>query len=285
MVNDEKIKENSMKLYSYLICISCKGSSENQEKIFQQKNLMLSKIKLATGITDKTVKIYLYYLEKDNLIRYMGDIHHEYEGKDGEIYPYVLETDFDLKTSKGRTEYKKAIEKTAFKTWTDRAKNEKNGYYRVVKSTPYTPIPRETLIKLNEEFEATELEYKIYILCCRYRDICAEMGKEYKNLTFEDLRTVLDLKKHTDTNSAIRRALYFLRGIGLIEFIEGVFTNRKGAEIPCFRLKEVNYYIILNKEKIEETSLEAEEVRERLSELTINLEDTNGLAAERKLLS
>lgn len=74
-------------------------------------------------------------------------------------------------------------------------------------------------------FEASEQEVKLYLICCRYRDICCELQREYKTLTFEDLRNLLHLKSSTQVNSTLRKNLLFLKGIGLIDFTEGVYTN------------------------------------------------------------
>lgn len=246
----EIIRKNSMKLYSYLLCISGLANYPAHTRIFQHKNLSLTEIKRATGITDKTAKVYLYMLEEMGLVKYQGKIQQ----------PYLDERNFESHNT-----YKQALQKAAFETWTRRRKEEKNEYYRIPRPEPYTPIPEITLDKLNQVFEASEQEVKLYLICCRYRDICCELQREYKTLTFEDLRDLLHLKRSTQVNSTLRKNLLFLKGIGLIDFTEGVYTNQKGALIPCFTLKEVYYYVTYSIEKIEDQTLEAQEIIERIS--------------------
>lgn len=248
----ELIRKNSMKLYSYLLCISGLANYPANTRVFQHKNLSLAKIKQATGITDKTAKLYLYMLEDMKLVEYQGTIQQK----------WIDEADFT-----SHSDYKKAMEKAAFETWTRRRKEEKDQYYRIPRPEPYTPIPELTLDKLNTVFQATEQETKLYITCCRYRDICYEMGRSFKYLTFETLREILGLKQHHDTNSTIRKNLLFLKGIGLIDFQEGQFFNEKGAAVPCFKLTEVWYYVNYSAENIKETDTDAAEVIERLKKI------------------
>ena len=59
-----------MKFYTYLVCISGLATYPENTRMFRQKDLMLSKIKEATGITDKTAKLYLQILERDLDITY-----------------------------------------------------------------------------------------------------------------------------------------------------------------------------------------------------------------------
>ena len=57
-----QIRDNSMKLYSYLLCIAGKERYGN-DRIFQHKNLILTQIQRYTGLSPKTIKLYLYELE------------------------------------------------------------------------------------------------------------------------------------------------------------------------------------------------------------------------------
>jgi len=44
-------------------------------------------------------------------------------------------------------------------------------------------------------------------------------------------------------NAKIRHALYFYKGIGLLEFDECYKSNSHGAKIPIFKITEAHYYI------------------------------------------
>lgn len=57
------------------------------------------------------------------------------------------------------------------------------------------------------------------------------------------MRDVLGVVLHHETDANIRRALIFLRGMGLIDFVLTNSCNRKGAPIEGFKLTEVNYYV------------------------------------------
>lgn len=236
---EDDVKNNSMKLYSYLLCISGLARYPENTRMFRHKNLVLTQIKKYTGITDKTVKLYLYELERAGLVIYRGTPDEQIEG-----YDYPKEQDF-LKLNGGvdKVAYRKAKEGLAFLIWKSR---NKEGVYHIPRPNPYTPIPEVTLEKLNTLFELDELEIKTYILCCIFRDIQVEKydGKS-KVLKYEDLREALGKHKtaQTFTDSKIRRTLYLLRGLGLIDIEDGYTYNQKGVKIPCFKLIYVGYYV------------------------------------------
>lgn len=230
---ERKIANNPMKLYTYLVCISGLATYPDNTRIFQQKNLVLSQIESVTGITPKTTKLYLYYLERDGLIKYGGEHH----------FNLSIDLDYNLNNKSEKAQYRKVVEKHAAEVWKVRNKEEKKVYYYIPRPNPFTKIPEETIQSLNEKFSATELELKLYYLCCSYRDICCYEGYDYKSITFESIRDVFKLSKNTYNDSIIRRALVFLEGLNLIEYYETSYPNRKGAQIPCFHLTDVNYYI------------------------------------------
>lgn len=252
-VKEEEIVNNPMRLYTYLNCISGLASYPENTRMFRQKDLMLTKIKEATGITDKTVKRYMYQLEQSRLITYNG----EYQ------FSYINEGDYE-----NHKDYLKALDKECFSIWTARSKHEKNGVYYVPCPKPFTPVPEITLEKLHSIFNVSELELKLYLLCCAYRDTCVFQHRQYKVLTFEQIRDTLGYKRHNDIDSNIRKALIFLRGVGLIEYREGIIPNRKGGAIPSFKISEVYYYIDyriddFSSEELD-TSAEAKEMYDRI---------------------
>jgi hypothetical protein len=87
------------------------------------------------------------------------------------------------------------------------------------------------------------MELKLYYLCCGYRDLCHARGEATKSITFEKIRDAFGLSKQNANDVKIRRSLLFLKSLGLIDYIETFSSNSKGAKIPKFKIKEVNYYI------------------------------------------
>jgi transcription initiation factor IIE alpha subunit len=248
-VKEEKIVDNPMKLYTYLNCISGLASYPENTRMFRQKDLMLTKIKEAIGITDKTVKRYMYQLEQSQLVSYNG----EYQ------FTYINEGDYE-----DRKEYLKAVDKECFSVWTSRYRYEKNGVYYIPCPKPFTPVPETTLETLNKTFKVSELELKLYLLCCAYRDTCVFQHRQFKVLTFEQIRDTLGYTISAHTDAEIRKALIFLRGVGLIEYREGIIPNRKGGAIPSFKISEVYYYISY---KIDDFSLEELETNNEAKEM------------------
>lgn len=248
----QKVVDNPMKLYSYLVCLSGLADYPENTRMFRQKNLVLTKITQTIGLDPKTTKLYLFYLEKRGLIKYRGEYQFNKE---------LYQEDFN--SSK---EYRLAAQTDACTVWKLRNKQEKDGVYHIPRPMPYTPVPEITLERLNKDFEITELELKLYLICCCYRDECIHNNKDFKVLTFENIRDILGAAKHFDNDNAIRRALVFLKGVGLIEYTEGQSINSKDAMIPVFKLKEVNYYIG-NYQAIDFTSEEKEdlEIIDRIS--------------------
>lgn len=238
----ELIRKNSMKLYAYLVCLA--NPCDERNRIFKHKELNFTKIKEATDITNKTVKTYLYFLEQNYLIRFQGKSE----------FNYINENDYNNKT-----EYSKAVQEEAVRVWNLRTKNEKAAYYRIPVPSPFTKIPEVTLKKLNQDYQATELEMKLYVLCCHYRDFCVEYKKKYKALTYEHIRDCFHITDDSRNNAQIRKALYFLKGTGLIDFKEGEYLNAKGARIPSFKLTDVSYYVDFNFEDFKKEDFIKEE--------------------------
>lgn len=268
MPRREEDIRNSMKLYTYLVCISGLATYPDNTRMFRQKNMILSKIKNATGITDKTVKLYLYELEHQGLISYQGQI----KRITPEEHEEILEK---IKNASEGSKERKYNEAAGALIWKKRNKMEKDGVYYIPRPNKWTPIPEITLQKLNDDFDCSELELKLYFLCCSYRDLCCYENKNTKILTFESVKDAFNIKKNSsDINKTIRKALLFLKSIGLIEYTEQLINNSRGAAIPCFKLHEVNYYINY---EIEEVNMEIEdedlkEILLRVNEIMSNIE-------------
>lgn len=270
---DEDIRKNSTKLYSYLLCIAGK-EPDSCGRLFQQKNLVLTKIQQYTGLQPKTIKLYLYELECNNLVQFRGNEHfrkieflleEETDKRVNELLknkPELSEEqakEIVLEKKFTKSEIRALKEKEAFSVW---KKREKSDYYRIPRAESYTPIPEITLEKLNKDFEVDEMEMKVYILLCHLRDVHSEYSPNpTAQVTFESLREILGLKDNSSaTNRTLKRIFYFLMGIGLIDFEIGYYYNTKGAKIECFVLKEVNYFVTDNKKELREVDNESNEI-------------------------
>ncbi len=230
---EDDIVRNSMKLYAYLVCMAGLATYPEHTRMFRQKDLMFTRIQQATGLTNETIKLYLYYLEENNMVHYQGDYRFHYVS--------LYDDNGDKLTGK---EFRKARLQEAKRVYGLRYKKEKTGVYLIPRPNPFIPIPEQTLEKLNEQFECSELELKLYMFCCSYHDTCLYKGQQYKKISFEMLREGLMKKDNSSNpNRQIRYALCFLKAIGLIDFIEGIDVNRKGAPVPSFKLKGVRYYV------------------------------------------
>lgn len=257
--NKTQIRDNSMKLYSYLLCIAGKERYGN-DRIFQHKNLILTQIQRYTGLSPKTIKLYLYELELNGLIEFCG------VNSGGWM---IYERRFiDENGHLDKKAFRKEKEMKAFELWRERKKDD---YYKIPRPDKYTPIPEITLEKLNSIFEFDEIELKTYITFCIYRDIQAAQhyGKS-KQITYEAMREILGLKDNSSAvNKKIKKTLYLLKGVGLIDFETGYFMNTHNQKIECFILNEVYYYVDYKENEWEENSENEDvldEIKERLNQ-------------------
>lgn len=108
---------------------------------------------------------------------------------------------------------------------------------------------------------------EIYLFLCAYRDECVQKGTSYKAMTYENFREILNLKKHVDNHKNIFTALAFLEKVGLIVFDIGSIANSRGAEIPVFRIREVNYHITQIFKNFNESELITEEEKQELQKM------------------
>lgn len=144
---EEKIKERSLKLYTYFVCHANlrnkPGPSGDNVRIFQHRDINLQGIKRTLGFDPETTKKYLEYLERSNLIRFCP---HNWKEE-------TIDEDG------------KAID---FKTrWKVRQKH-KETYYEIPQPPLFRKVPKETLVELNEIFGVNELTMKIYIILMNY---------------------------------------------------------------------------------------------------------------------
>lgn len=248
-----------MKFYTYLVCMSNIAQYPEHTRMFRQKDLSLTKIKQAIGITDKTAKQYLYELEEAGLVIYKGEIQH-----------YSIVSELHEEIAKAKTE-KQRYYIIGAALWRERNKHEKQGVYLIPRPDLWTPVPQETLEALNVLYQCSELELKMYLLCTSYWDLCNYKGKKTQNITFEMVREALQIKKTGSTpNRDIQRALMFLKILGLVDYVEGFYSNNRGAKIPCFRIVDVGEYVQYNIENIKD-DLISEEDFEQLKQRLFSL--------------
>lgn len=136
-------------------------------------------------------------------------------------------------------------EKISFvERWKERRKHP-DTYYEIpiTKETLFRKIPKETLILLNERYNVNELTMKIYITMINYQEQCCYENISIKRFTYRDLRTILGYAYETTNNRKFEDCLRNLESLGLIELDTGEFKNSFGAVIPCFVLKQANFYI------------------------------------------
>lgn len=262
---EDKIS-NPMKFYTYLVCLSGLATYPENTRMFRQNNLSLVNIKKSIGLSDRTAKRYLYILEKEGMIVYRGNIKNLTEQEEEEICKKI-----GLDSNDYNADNRVYQEKVGAAIWKKRNKEEKTGVYHIPRPDPWTPVPEETIQALNEVIDCSELEMKIYLLCCGLRDQCCYEGKAYKNITFQSIREIFDIKHNgSDINRTIRRALLLLKSIGLIDFKETLVINEKNGKVPCFKLIKVGYYINyeveISQEEIE-NDVDLKEIYDKISKI------------------
>ena len=97
----------------------------NHGKNFRQKNLSLTDIKRATGITDAAAKQYLYQLEHSGLIEYVGEVKELSEKEIETAWNKMQSKIKDVKSTAAKDRIEAQIYGAAI--WKKRNKEEKNG--------------------------------------------------------------------------------------------------------------------------------------------------------------
>lgn len=260
-----------VKFYAYLVCLSGLATYPKNTRMFRQKNLSLTEIKKATGITDAAAKQYLYQLEQTGMVEYTGEIKQLSEEENIVAWNKIQEK---IKSRATKSEQAKArIEAQIYGAaiWKKRNKEEKNGVYYIKRPSPWTPIPEETLQFLNEYMQCSEVELKIYLWCVSYNDICNANAQAVKAVTFDDIRTELGFKNSSSAmNAEIRRTLILLQGLGLLDFQEYYTYNRKGVKIPSFLIKAIGYYVdydIIENKPDDLADIDNTEIRKHIEEI------------------
>lgn len=216
---EKHIRNNSMKLYIYLLYISSLNfdsayGRKHHIRQFQQKDFNINKIRVATGLDPKTILKYWEKLEHDNIIHYNGTL--------------TLE------------------EKEDCKTWKDGFKMRKkhpDSYYIINKPDKYRIIPTETIDKILHKFLVTELEFKIYLLLANIQEVTYHKNEPNFCVGYGDIIEMLDIAPHKNNRIAILKALYWLKEIDLIDFdIEQRKIGNFNKVMNVFKIKTINYY-------------------------------------------
>lgn len=249
VISEERyVREKSLKLYTYLVCLGELRNAPNMfgdnVRVFRQRDIVLTRIKSALNMDERTIKKYWQELEDSNLVRFK---------------PHGWEED---------------MSKSFNQRWTERRKH-KDTYYEmtIYEGQLFRKIPKETLVDLNEIYQVNELTLKVYITLVNMQEAAFKKGKTFKKFTYVDLRDLLGYAKKNETNRKLEASLNFLRSLGLVEYEEGTFKNSYGATIPVFALTAVNFYInykLKDFEPAEEnvlTEIEIEEIREKNREM------------------
>ena len=207
----KKLTDNSLKVYSYLILLSNLRDDYTRIRVFQQKDINLSKMEKRLHSNHSTIIKNLFFLEQNNLIRFK--------------YKDFIDPALPIQEQ-----------------WRLRQK-QKDSYYEIDAPEQFRKIPDSTLRVLACSRNISELTYKIYIILTNYQEVAIKNKKENKFFSVQDLLKVLNLKNHTDTKERIKESLAILKGIGLIEYNITNFNNNWDRDVKVYKLKRANFFI------------------------------------------
>lgn len=207
--DDEKIQKNSMRLYTYLVCLS-RFTGANKPRRFNQADFNLNQIRAALRMDYKTIKKYWRILEETGLVKYNGKKN--------------LDLDWD-KDFMARKKYTL-------------------GYYELSKeSSKYRIIPRETLDKIRTKFLVNENELKLYLFLANLQEQALYMGYNECPFTIKEARDLMNLQKKADTNKKLYLNLVWLMKLNLVKCrVEKKKNGNFNEEITYFVIEKVNYY-------------------------------------------
>lgn len=223
-----QIKEQSLKLYSYLLCLSHFRNTPRKGfdnvKIFQQKNINLSQIKRLFSMDERTIKKCWEGLENEGLIYFTP--------RDWKETLIVIDENGNQK-------------KTSFNDkWKERRKHPETYYEIPVNENQlYRKIPEITIQGLIDIYNVNELTMKIYMTLVNLQENCIVNGWHYKSFTYKDLCEMVGYVKEGKTSKRMEDCLRNLQSLGLIEIKQDIFINSYGVKIPCFILNQANFYI------------------------------------------
>lgn len=246
----EHVRDQSLRVYTYLVCRSHSRNyiqeGGDKTRIFQQKDITLSKMKMVLGMDERTIKKYWRMLEESKIIKFQA----EWNNAKEELFN--LKQNF-LEKKGIKAEYADVLieieklkpadkDKLFIEEWKLRNKH-KDCYYEIPLPQYYRKVPEKTLIFLNEILGLNELTLKIYITMISLQEETLSRGWGYWKFTYSDICQVLDYTPHMDTIKRIQGALVQLEGLKLIEYDIKTEKNSKGATQTFLLLRNVNFYL------------------------------------------
>ena len=210
--DEKKIKNNSLKVYTYLVLLSNLKDNMSKDRIFKHRDLNLSKMEKILKMDRRTIQKYMFELEREHLLLY--------NVRDNEY--------LELETDKEKWNYRK---------------HHKDTYYVLHCPDRFRKIPQETLKFLAADENISELTYKIYIALTNYQEIAILNKKEKKYFAPQDIRKMLGYEQHIDINKKISRSLKILKAYGLIDYDTCFYNNIYGKRIKAYVLFQANFYV------------------------------------------
>lgn len=207
------ILEYSTRLYIYLLKLSL-----NNNMIFTNKMLNLTEIQNATELTDKTIKLYFYYLENNNIIKYNGNIKTLLKEE-------IEEIDNKIKDVSEASKERKRNEYISFLLWKKRRKYEKTAEYSIVQIKNFDAYDDSIYSILNKDYN--EIDTKVFLFTKTILN---------NNFTLSDFREACHLVNHYDMNTKIKQSISKLNKNNIISCQETTIINKYGTEIPYFTI-------------------------------------------------
>lgn len=240
--DEPHIRQQSTKVYIYLVCKSRSRNTVQEmgdtTRIFQQKDIVLTKMRKALEMDERTIKKYWRLLEEEGLIRFRprwNNAEDELKGvaeqtlKKGEITPFTALT---------TTEKDKIFNAQ----WKIRNKH-KDTYYEIPRASFYRKIPEKTLTFLNETIGVSELVMKVYLTLINTQEEAYQKGKKYTRFTYADLCRTLDFTLHSATIKRLEAALVLLKKLGLITLELINEKDMQGGTRTFLCLKNVSFFL------------------------------------------
>lgn len=212
ITTDTKIRKNSMRLYTYLVCLS-RFTKPNEPRKFFQSDFTLNQIKKDLNMNYNTIKKYWKVLEETGLVRYHGR-----DRQEGDFF-------FWDETFMERKKYPL-------------------GYYELKKEkSRYRIIPRETLDKIRKEFAVNEMELKLYLFLANLQEQYLYLGYEEAKFTISEARQLMGFKNDAKVNKRIYLSLIWLMKLNLVKAkIKTKKIENFNEEMTYFVIEKVNYY-------------------------------------------
>lgn len=204
--DNEKVNHNCMRLYLYLLSISAVNWQENRRQ-FRQTDFTINKIHESLKMHSDTIIKYWELLEQSGWVKYEG--------------PHTN------------------------KPWKEEFKNRKKnklGYYSLKKDQLYRLIPKETVLKVQNQYMITEDELKLYLLLANLQERTLYYKQNCSQMSLKDLCDLRKISVRNENKKKLIIELLWLKTIGLINFDFEKIKNNFGSETTIINLRDVYYY-------------------------------------------